>query len=680
MAEPDTKELDALLDSLNSSAERFQTLWFSFLGLTLYLAIAALATTHRNLLLGEPQTLPVLNIKVELLPFYVIAPLLYLVFHFYLLMMLVLLARTGAEFEKRLRSTLPEEADRERYRAGVENALFLQLLVGMKGERSGVNAFLLGLIALITVVLAPLATLILMQMMFLPYHHLRITWWHRAVVVADLILIVVMTYRCFFPRGVRKAPLVFGALGRKPRWATAMAFCALLAVALSPLVDWLSFRQGRWAGEPRPSSFQEWEQWIAGKRPPLPDANPDYDTTEKGVVFGLFPDRLELGDETIVGEKTLEETKKEMTSRGDFVSTLKFDGRDLQAAVLRRADLRGVSLLEAVLRGADLKLARLDGATLIFAQLQGAVLSDADLQGAVLRLAQLQGADLLGTRLREADLESAGLQGASLDSAHLQGAYLSGAELQGADLHAAQLQGAYLGSAGLQGADLADTQLQGADLRFAQLQGANFDGAQLQGAVLSEADLADSSFAENLVFRTNIARANLVTAAIGSVYADRITINEKGGSEPLTPRDIDKWMTAGTQFARANLKDGIVKRFDCLKPDFQVDPDEVKWSGLHEASLALDPEGAQHRRRLAKFLGDLAGEPANAPQVARNLIRQEERREIRVAALGDQFATFRARLEDGRKTPEKCLGVAGFTEDDWLRLEAIRPARDRQDP
>src|ERR1700733_13750634 len=101
--EQDTKNLDALLDSLNGSAERFQTLWFSFLGLTLYLAIAALATTHHNLLLGEPQTLPVLNIRVELLPFYIIALLLYLVFHFYVLMMLLLLARTAAVFEKRLK-------------------------------------------------------------------------------------------------------------------------------------------------------------------------------------------------------------------------------------------------------------------------------------------------------------------------------------------------------------------------------------------------------------------------------------------------------------------------------------------------------------------------------------------------------------------------------------------------
>ena len=314
-------------NSLNGSAERFQTLWFSFLGLTLYLAIAALATTHRNLLLGEPQVLPILNIKVELLPFYVIAPLLYLVFHFYLLMMLALLGRTAAEFDKQLRTTLPGEPEREHYRAQVGNALFLQLLVGMKGERTGVNALLMGLIALITIVLAPLATLVLMQMMFLPYHHLRITWWHRAVVVADLVLIVVMTYRCFFPRGVRKAPLVLGALRPKPRWATAIVFCVLLAAGLSPLVHWLSFQQGRWAGEPRASSFKEWAQWMEGKPPPSPKIAPDYASTANGVVFGLFPDRLTiLPSEKIVDEELLEKTKKEIASRGgQYVPTINFD-------------------------------------------------------------------------------------------------------------------------------------------------------------------------------------------------------------------------------------------------------------------------------------------------------------------------------------------------------------------
>jgi uncharacterized protein YjbI with pentapeptide repeats len=565
--EPDTKKLDALLASLNGSAERFQTLWFSFLGLTLYLAIAALATTHRNLLLGEPQVLPILNIKVELLPFYVIAPLLYLVFHFYLLMMLALLARTAAEFDKQLRTTLPGEPEREHYRAQVGNALFLQLLVGMKGERAGVNAFLMGLIAFITIVLAPLATLVLMQMMFLPYHHFRITWWHRGIVVADLVLIVVMTYRCFFPRGVRKAPLVLGALNRKPRWATAMAFCALLAVVLAPLVDWLSFRQGRWAGEPRASSFREWANWMAGKQPELPEVNPDYAATAKGVVFGLFPDRLKLVNETIVGKDKLEKTKEEIVSRGgDFVATTNLDFRDLQAANLYGADLRGVSLSRTTIRGANLESLRLDGARLFETQLQDADLRSAQLQGANLEGVQLQranllevqlrdaknaqvslknanlsgahfsrpaalakadfeGAHLVGTELTDAHLTGAQLQGAVLSDAQLQGADLEGARLQGADLNAGELQAAHLFDAELQGADLTlanlqganlfDAQLPGADLTGAQLQGADPTGAQLQGANLSHAELQDAQVNEAFTWRTDVADVDLSRLSTG---------------------------------------------------------------------------------------------------------------------------------------------------------------------
>jgi hypothetical protein len=386
--------------------------------------VLALATTHRNLLLGEPQVLPILNIKVELLPFYVIAPLLYLVFHFYLLMMLALLARTAAEFDKQLRTTLPGEPERERYRAQVGNALFLQLLVGMKGERTGVNALLMGLIALITVVLAPLATLVLMQMMFLPYHHLRITWWHRAVVVADLMLIVTMTYRCFFPRGFKKAPLILGALSRKQRWATAMAFCVLLAVALGPLTYWFSFQEGRWAGEPSPRSIADWAQWMKGGSVASHNAR-DYTATANGVVYGLFPDRLNLPSETIVGKEKFEKTQEEIKSRGgDFVPTIRLDGRDLQAANFNGADLRGVSLAGAAMQAANLVSARLDGSILDNTQLEGAYLYSAQLRGVQLGNAKLWGARLEGARL----------EGANLGGAHLEGAELSFAELQGANL------------------------------------------------------------------------------------------------------------------------------------------------------------------------------------------------------------------------------------------------------
>ena len=674
--EPDTKKLDALLASLNGSAERFQTLWFSFLGLTLYLAIAALATTHRNLLLGEPQTLPILNIKVELLPFYVIAPLLYLVFHFYLLMMLALLARTAAEFDKQLRTTLPGESERERYRAQVGNALFLQLLVGMKGERTGVNALLMGLIALITIVLAPLATLILMQMMFLPYHHLRITWWHRALVVADLVLIVVMTYRCFFPRGARKAPLVLGGLSRKPRWAMAIASCALLAVGLVPLVDWLSFQQGRWAGEPWPSSFEEWGLWMAGESPAPAKVNPDYAATEKGVVFGLFPDRLNIHNESIVGKERLERTEAEITSRGgDFVPTINLDTRDLQGADLHSDDLRGVSLDEADLRGASLSYARLDGASLLSAQLRGADLSHAQLEGANLSMAQLQGTDLSAVGLQGAVLGFAQLQGAHLkpdsqddEPPRLQGAYLFEAQLQGADLRNAELQGAVLLNAELQGANLAGAQLQGAALWKTQLQGADLSGADLSGGQLIEA----------FVFRTNIAGANLSNSWISSIRADQVTRpNDKPEPAPFADPEVHAWIAAATEFVAEKDKAATSSRFDRLQAGFN------RTGHFRPGQLGWHREGVGRARSRWRALssavrvrpGRSGVQPRRRPlcRADADPVRGPRPWATRLPSLGDQLEGVRRRMK---------ADVVGFTEDDCAspasRQDQAQPRRARR--
>jgi hypothetical protein len=91
--EPDTREAEAFVTALNHSAERMQTLWFSFLTFMLYLAIATGTTTHRMLFLESPLNLPVLNIALPLLGFYILTPIIFVVFHFYILLNLVLLAR-----------------------------------------------------------------------------------------------------------------------------------------------------------------------------------------------------------------------------------------------------------------------------------------------------------------------------------------------------------------------------------------------------------------------------------------------------------------------------------------------------------------------------------------------------------------------------------------------------------
>jgi hypothetical protein len=125
---PDTKDAEALAAALNGSAERVQNLWFSFLIFMVYLAIATGTTTHRKLFLESPLNLPVLNIPLPLLGFYILTPVIFVVFHFYMLLNLVLLARTAKSFEDALGRAFPKEdheSARENFRMRIENTLFV---------------------------------------------------------------------------------------------------------------------------------------------------------------------------------------------------------------------------------------------------------------------------------------------------------------------------------------------------------------------------------------------------------------------------------------------------------------------------------------------------------------------------------------------------------------------------
>src|ERR1700731_4909565 len=156
----------------------------------LYLAIATGTTTHRMLFLESPLNLPVLNIALPLLGFYILTPIIFVVFHFYMLLNLVLLARTARSFEDALARAFPEDGEaRENFRMRIENTLFVQLLVGGRLEREGFNAKLLSLMALITLALAPVVLLLFLEIKFLPYHSEGITWLHRGLLAFDLALV-----------------------------------------------------------------------------------------------------------------------------------------------------------------------------------------------------------------------------------------------------------------------------------------------------------------------------------------------------------------------------------------------------------------------------------------------------------------------------------------------------------
>src|SRR5439155_12236403 len=87
----DPFDVEALERSLNDSATRVSTIWVSFLIFSLYLLTAAATVEHRQLVLAEPVKLPVLNIELPLWGFFFLAPVLFVIFHAYVLLQVLLL-------------------------------------------------------------------------------------------------------------------------------------------------------------------------------------------------------------------------------------------------------------------------------------------------------------------------------------------------------------------------------------------------------------------------------------------------------------------------------------------------------------------------------------------------------------------------------------------------------------
>ena len=140
---PDPFDVAALERSLNDSATRVSTIWVSYLIFALYLLIATGTATHRQLFLEEPLKLPALNIDLPLYWFFVLAPILFVLLHLYVLLQVLLLGRTAAAYNEtvdRVISSAPENAV---MRQRLANTLFAQIFAGSPREREGWLGWLL---------------------------------------------------------------------------------------------------------------------------------------------------------------------------------------------------------------------------------------------------------------------------------------------------------------------------------------------------------------------------------------------------------------------------------------------------------------------------------------------------------------------------------------------------------
>ena len=505
----DPFDVGALERSVNDSAGRVSGIWLSFVVFSAYLAAAASMITHRQIFLEEPIKLPTINIDLPLVASAILLPLIFVIYHVFVLLQVVLLARTADTYNEAIEHNVTEEPDRVRIRQRLGNTLFAQLFAGSSRERQGVLGWLLRGMAWITLAIAPVGVLIVFEIKFLPYHSASVTWTHRGLIAFDLLAVLMLWASAVEPR-------------QDIGWRSLIRYRTMTFVAAAVFV--LSNFMITFPGEPG----RLWTKMIPSDR--SSSGTRECQTVMAvGMIVRPGFDRLVLLGEDFVDNEKLEklistaetnkqklyDTERTRIFRGRDLRCARFDGADLRhvefsesdlsGSILRGAHLEGAAFGGTILEGANLDNAQLQNSSfaarhtvekgLDAAQLPNALLRRAQLQGANLNGVNLEGADLSGARLDQAFLQNSNLRGASLERSSLNSANLDGAILQGA-LISGSMSGAVFDLAQMQGSTFSDARMIGAFFRGAKMHGAHFYRTNMRGASFYRSELQGAQFRE----------------------------------------------------------------------------------------------------------------------------------------------------------------------------------------
>jgi uncharacterized protein YjbI with pentapeptide repeats len=497
----------SLREAVNSSSDTVNTAWLIFLTIMAYVVITVAGISHRDLLLNNDIPLPVLQVKIDLTRFFLFAPLLLVLFHLGVVSQLVLLARKAMELDAAIRQIEPTDARSHPLRLEIDNFFFVQAIAGP--DRSMIiSGFLHGL-SWLTLVVLPVMVLLYIQVVFLPYHDIGMTWAHRLIVLADIVMLIGIGV--FLVKADTSFFRAFHRTSRSNPVSFAVTSVVLMLVAL------FSLFVATVPGEPLDRITQTRLSGRHSNSALIPGfAAPFWHARSDGSLFGMFQRNLVVTDTDMVIDKDVTPGETSVNLRGRDLRFARLDRSDLHQADFTGADLEGASLQAADLRG--VKMACTDIGTLLLggdgdeakctrarranfsrAQLMDARLSGIDLQSAIFDEADMTGADLSqglmkvakfnGTQLGRAELSGGSFHGASFLGAQMQGSNLAGAKMLLADLKSANLNGAFMMHIQLEGASLDN-----ADMTAADLQQARLHGARLDHVTVTAADLRGASF------------------------------------------------------------------------------------------------------------------------------------------------------------------------------------------
>jgi len=479
---PMNKKIDVeeIRKTINVSSSKNNNLLIFFTIFMLYILISVLGTSDLMLLLPEKTfKMPIIDFDLNLIAFYILAPIMLLLLHFNNLFNYNMYLK---KIDKHSKIINMESLNPSIY--GYAYSL----------HNKGFGGFLLNLFLWFWIYLIPLSILMLIFIRFADYHHSWITFFHFFILMVDIFLILLsLYYNKIHIKNEQNFVLYL-------RWVIHLIVTGVTGVFATlflyfffvPVID--TYNNGILA-DIKKSPVKQFICKVTTEVPNVflnnifPDVNNDDFSNcfprlvvNEAEMAKISKNALYIPRYLAIDENMSDDAKEKKLIL-DYGTRIDLANRNLRYADLRRCILTRADMDNSQLQGANLTDIYLQASDLSFAHLQDAILYGANLQKSKLYKAQLQRAVFYHANMQKIKLQESNLTDASFNDAKLQNAHLEHTDLNGASFLNANLTDASFNGA----KNLID-----ASFKYANKTGASYNGADLTAATLSENNLTDT--------------------------------------------------------------------------------------------------------------------------------------------------------------------------------------------
>jgi hypothetical protein len=436
---------EKLEEIVKDSTETVKHLFFFYLAWLISVLVLVLSTTDKMLLLSnEGLKLPIVDLNVPLIGFYIVIPLFVFAIHIHLLINLESHQNKLLKWQQAWDGSVAREK--------IHLLLFnLSVLEKQSSLKLWVN-----LASNIFYIYLGTLTLAIIFWRFADYQSAYISMWHLFWLLLDIYFVIKIKQTFAKNSPTNNEP--------KSKWYSKAMWLLIALIMTTKImaVSWIDFTEDNTFAKQSKILDTNYKKLVSRSLCFITSRlNADflgcYDITDF-VFWKIIPYiSIPIGENLLPPDSNRSVLEQSILSKEDPV-LYHFNRRDIRIHLLGRS-LRMAFFGSAVMPNTDFSKTRLQDATFILAHLENSNLSDA------------------------------GLQNANLYSTNFQGADMRSSKLQNANLYAAQLQDAKLESASLEGADMRYSQMQNSDPAETKLKDVHWNGANIFGAKIGEADL-----------------------------------------------------------------------------------------------------------------------------------------------------------------------------------------------